>query len=85
MYRLSVSERSLQNQIFDECGIKLPSAMSRQYGGRALEIQRYMATANVTVNLTASLAGVCDVITVDGPALLTQRTFYNSLKRPKTL
>ena len=56
-------------KFFDECGIKLPSALSRQYGHalrgeRALEIQRYMATANVTVNLMASLAGVCYVNTL---------------------
>lgn len=60
-------------KFFDECGLKLPSALSRHYGHalrgeRALEIQRYMETANVTVNLMASVAGVCYVNTVDGPA-----------------
>ena len=60
-------------KFFDECGIKLPSALSRHYryalrGERALEIQRYMETANVTVNLMASVAAVCYVNTVDGPA-----------------
>ena len=60
-------------KFFDECGLKLPSALSRHYGHalqgeQALEIQRYMETANVTVNLMASVAGVCYVNTLDGPA-----------------
>ena len=59
-------------KFFDEFGIKLPFALSRHYGhalrgGRALEIQRYMETDNMTVNLMASVAGVCYVNTVDGP------------------
>lgn len=60
-------------KFFDECGLKLPAASNRHYGHaprgeRAIEFQRYLETANVTVNLMASLAGVCYVNTVDGPA-----------------
>ena len=60
-------------KFFDECGIKLPSALSRQYGHalqgkQAREIQRYMVTASITVNLMALLAGMCYVNTVDGPS-----------------
>jgi transposase len=58
---------------FDQCGLKLPSASNRNYGHalrgeRAVEFSRYLETANVTVNLMASMAGVCYANTVDGPA-----------------
>lgn len=59
---------------FDECDLKLPSASNRNYGHalrgeRAVEFSRYLETANVTVNLMASMqAGVCYANTVDGPA-----------------
>jgi hypothetical protein len=60
-------------KFFDECGLKLPSASRRNYGHaprgeRALEFERYAETPNITVNLMASLAGVCYANTVDGPA-----------------
>ena len=53
--------------------MKLPNAQNRNYGHalqgeRAMEFKRYTETANVTVNLLASLAGVCCANTVDGPA-----------------
>ena len=51
----------------------MTSAYNRNYGHalqgeRAIEFKRYTETANVTVNLLASLAGVCYANTVDGPA-----------------
>jgi hypothetical protein len=60
-------------KFFDECGLKLPSVSNRNYGHalrgeRAVEFSRYLETANVTVNLMASMAGVCYANTVDGPA-----------------
>lgn len=80
-------------KFFDECGLKLPTASTRNYGHaprgkRALEFQRYAETPNITVNLMASLAGVCYANTVDGPANTTDflRFFqeaYNS-RDPRT-
>ncbi len=60
-------------KFFDECGLKLSSASNRSYGHalrgeRTIELTRYCETANVTVNLMASLAGVCYANTIDGPA-----------------
>lgn len=58
---------------FDECGLQLPEHGSRNYGHaavgeRAIEIKRYSKTANITVNLMCSLAGVTYVNTVNGAA-----------------
>ena len=53
-------------------------------GKRAIEFKRYMETANVTVNLTASLAGICYAYTVNGLAdtvdfLFVFEQAYNSI------
>ena len=58
---------------FDECGIKLPNAGSRNYGHakvgeRAVEVRRYCQTANVTLNLLCGLTGVTYANTVNGPS-----------------
>ncbi len=58
---------------FDECGIKLPNAGSRNYGHakvgeRAIEVRRYSQTANVTLNLLCGLTGVTYANTVNGPS-----------------
>ena len=45
-------------------------------GERAIEFKRYMETANVTVNLLASLAGVCYANTVDGPADMVDFLYF---------
>lgn len=58
-------------QYFDECGVKLPTICTRNYGHsligqRAVELHRYCETANMTVNVLCSLSGVTYMNTIDG-------------------
>ena len=58
---------------FDECGIKLANAGSRNYGHakvgeRAVDVRRYCQTVNVTLNLLCGITGVTYANTVNGPS-----------------
>ena len=60
-------------KFFDECGLKLPQHVARQYGHapvgeRAIEFKRYAESPNTTVNLMCSLTGVDYANTVNGSA-----------------
>ena len=58
-------------KFFDESGFRLPEARLRHYGYApsglpCVEIQRYMATPNLTFNFLAGLDGVNYANTIDG-------------------
>ena len=53
-------------QFFDESGSRLPEAGLRHCGLTCVEILRYMATPNLTLNFLAGLDGVKYANTIDG-------------------